>query len=167
MSRSAIKEGQPFGAERTAGLLADFRRDGFCVIGGVLDADEVAALREATDRYMADQATIAGGYSQRGHILRHTNELDPIFLDLLVREPIYGLMAALFGDRMQQCGMNVLRSGRGVAIEHWHVDDGLFFPLPDGVPRHDPRILMPVYALAYYADFPEDIDRKLQSMAAV
>ena len=147
MSCSAIRDGQPFGAGRTAQLLADFRRDGFCVIGGVLDAAEVAALREATDRYMADPAAKAGGYVERDHILRHVNELDPIFLDLLVREPIYGLMAALFGERMQQCGMNVLRSGRGVAIERWHADDDLFFPLPDDVPRHDPRILMPVYWL--------------------
>lgn len=147
MSRSAIRAGRPFDAERTERILADFRRDGFCVIGGVLDAEEVAALREATDRYMADEATIAGGYVQDDRILRHVNELDPIFLDLLVREPIHSLMATLFGNRMQQCGMNVLRSGRGVAIEHWHVDDDLFFPLPDDVPRHDPRIRMPVYWL--------------------
>ena len=40
--------------------------------------------------------------------------------------------------------MNVLRSGQGVAIGKWHVDDELFFPLPEAVPRHDPRILMPV-----------------------
>ncbi len=147
MSRSAIRAGRPFDAERTERILADFRRDGFCVIGGVLDEEEVAALREATDRYMADEATIAGGYVQDDRILRHVNELDPIFLDLLVREPIHSLMATLFGNRMQQCGMNVLRSGRGVAIEHWHVDDDLFFPLPDDVPRHDPRIRMPVYWL--------------------
>ena len=147
MSRSAIKDGQPFDAERTQEILADFRRDGFCVIGGVLDSEEAAAIREATDHYMDDEAAIAGGYVQRDHLLRHTNELDPIFLDLLAREPIYSLMEALFGEGFQQCGANVLRSGRGVAIEHWHVDDGLFFPLPDDVPRHDPRILMPVYWL--------------------
>ena len=147
MSRSAIKDGQAFDAERTRGTLADFRRDGFCVIGGVLDSEEVAALREATDHYMDDEAAIAGGYVQGDHLLRHTNELDPIFLDLLAREPIYSLMEALFGEGFQQCGANVLRSGRGVAIEHWHGDDGLFFPLPDDVPRHDPRIQMPVYWL--------------------
>ena len=127
--------------------MADFRRDGFCVIGGVLDSEEVTALCEATDHYMDDEAAIAGGYVQSDHLLRHANELDPIFLDLLAREPIYSLMEALFGEGFQQCGANVLRSGRGVAIEHWHADDGLFFPLPDDVPRHDPRIQMPVYWL--------------------
>ena len=147
MSRSAIKEGKAFDADRTQQIIADFRRDGYCVIGGVLDSDEVAALREATDHYMDDEAAMARGYVERDHMLRHTNELDPIFLDLLVREPIYSLMETLFGENFQQCGANVLRSGRGVAIEHWHVDDGLFFPLPDDVPRHDPRILMPVYWL--------------------
>ena len=147
MSGSAIKEGKPFAKERTLGILADFRRDGFCVIGGVLDQDEVTALREATDHYMADEVAVPSRYVEPNHMLRHINELDPIFLNLLVRDPIYSLMEALFGEGMQQCGMNVLRSGRGVAIENWHVDDALFFPLPDDVPRHDPRILMPVYWL--------------------
>ena len=50
MSRSAIKEGTAFDAERTQQIIADFRRDGYCVIGGVLDCDEVAALRDALDR---------------------------------------------------------------------------------------------------------------------
>ena len=58
MSSSAIKEGQPFDKERTQKILAEFRRDGFCVIGGVLDWDEVTALRELTDHYMADEVAI-------------------------------------------------------------------------------------------------------------
>ena len=39
MSRSAIKEGHPFDEDRTQQILAEFRRDGYCVIGGVLDQD--------------------------------------------------------------------------------------------------------------------------------
>ena len=42
------------------------------------------------------------------------NELDSIFLNLLVRQPICSLMEALFREGVEQCGMNVLRSGRGV-----------------------------------------------------
>ena len=41
-------------------------------------------------------------------------------------------------------GMNVLRTDDTNAIDQWHVDDALFFPLPDNVPRHDPRIDLPV-----------------------
>ena len=158
MRRSAIKEAQPFEEELIQKVLADFRRDGFCVIGDVLDSEEVVALREVTDHHMLNQETIAGGYVQRDHILRHANELDPVFLDLLTREPIYSLMLGLFGERVQQCGMNVLRSGRGVALERWHVDDSLFFPLPDDVPRHDPRIQIPVFWLTVQIAL-SDIDK--------
>ena len=144
---SAPPVGRPFDAGGTARILEQFCRDGFCVIPGVLEADEVAALREHTDRLMADADAIANGYVQSDHILRHPNELHPLFLHLLAREPIYSLMHALFGDGFEQCGMNVLRSGRGASIDRWHVDDDLFFPLPAEVPRHDARIRMPVFWL--------------------
>ena len=87
------------------------------------------------------------GYNQKNFILRHCNELDPLFCDLLVREPIFSLMEAIFGKGFQQCGMNVLRTDQTNAIDRWHCDDALFFPLPDDVPRHDPRIEMPIFWL--------------------
>ena len=135
-----------FDAETNARILAEFRRDGFAVVRGALDRDEILAIRQRTDELMADPQT-QDGYVENHHILRHTNELDRLFVDLLVREPIYSLVVAQFGEDVQQCGMNVLRSGRGLAIDTWHVDDDLFFPLPDDVPRHDPRVQMPVYWL--------------------
>ncbi|MBT3603189.1 MAG: hypothetical protein HN521_09000 [Candidatus Latescibacteria bacterium] len=144
MRRTPIREGQPFGEGYTQEIIGDFKRDGFVVIPNVLEDDEVKALRDKTDVLMADQKCIAGGYVQRDFILRHTNELDPVFCDLLVREPIIGLMEAIFGPGCQQCGMNVLRTDQTNAIDKWHVDDDLFFPLPDDVPRHDARIEMPV-----------------------
>ncbi len=144
MRRTPIQEGSPFSEARTRDIIRDFKRDGFVLIPGVLDPDEVTALREKTDEFFADPAANEGGYVQKDFILRHTNELDPIFCDLLVREPILGLMEAIFGPGCQQCGMNVLRTDRTNAIDRWHVDDALFFPLPDDVPRHDPRIDMPV-----------------------
>ncbi|MSS70456.1 MAG: phytanoyl-CoA dioxygenase [Candidatus Latescibacteria bacterium] len=144
MNRTAIQEGQPFSEERTREIIRDFKRDGFVLIPGVLEPDEVTALREKTDALFVDPEVVAGGYVQKDFILRHTNELDVIFCDLLVREPIIGLMEAIFGPNCQQCGMNVLRTNRTNAIDRWHVDDALFFPLPDEVPRHDPRIDMPI-----------------------
>ena len=41
------------------------------------------------------------------------------------------------------CGQNVLRNLPGLFIERWHVDGTVHFPVPDGVPRHDPRIRPP------------------------
>ena len=144
MSRTVIRAGQPFTEEHTSAIIADFKRDGYVLIPDVLEADEVAALREKTDALIEDPAMIEAGYVHKHFILRQCNELDPIFCDLLVREPIIGLMEAIFGPRCQQCGMNVLRTDETNAIERWHVDDALFFPLPDNVPRHDPRIDMPI-----------------------
>ena len=158
MRRSVIKAGVPFEEELVREVLADFRRDGFCVIGNVLDSEEVGALRKTTDYYMLNQETISSGYVQGDHTLRHANELDRVFLDLLTREPIYSLMLSLFGKHMQQCGMNVIRNGRGVARDHWPVDDGLFFPLPDNVPRHDSRIQIPVFWLTVQIAW-SDIDK--------
>lgn len=147
MSSTPIKEGEAFSEERSREIIRDFKRDGFVLIPKVLDPDEVTALRQKSDLLFEDPAIIQAGYVQGGWILRHTNELDRIFCDLLVREPIISLMEAIFGPGCQQCGMNVLRNDRTKAIDRWHVDDALFFPLPADIPRHDPRIDMPIFWL--------------------
>lgn len=159
MPRTAIQAGQPFSTEQTASIITDFKRDGFVVIPGVLQETEVEALKEKTDALMADPALDQAGYIQNNFILRHCNELDPLFCDLLVREPIFGLMEAIFGKGFQQCGMNVLRTDQTNAIDRWHCDDALFFPLPDDVPRHDPRIEMPIFWLTVQVAL-TDIDTK-------
>jgi ectoine hydroxylase-related dioxygenase (phytanoyl-CoA dioxygenase family) len=144
LNQTPINKGQPFSKERTAEIIRDFRQNGFTLIPGVLEPHEVKTLREKTDALFVDPEVINGRYVQRNFILRHTNELDRIFCDLLIREPIYSLMEAIFGKGFQQCGMNVVRTDDTNAIDQWHVDDALFFPLPDDVPRHDPRIELPV-----------------------
>jgi ectoine hydroxylase-related dioxygenase (phytanoyl-CoA dioxygenase family) len=156
MSPTPIEKGQPFTEERTQQIIRDFKRDGFVLIPDVLGREEVTALREKTDSLIDDPEVVRDGYVQlvervdrldEPYILRHTNELDRIFSDLLVREPIISLMEAIFGPSVQQCGMNVLRNDRTKAIDEWHIDDALFFPLPDEVPRHDPRIDLPIHWL--------------------
>lgn len=144
MGRTAIHDGQPFDEAYTREIIRDFKRDGYVIIPNVLEADEIQALRDKTDELIDDPEMIEAGYVQKNFILRHTNELDPLFCDLLVRDPILSLMEAIFGPGCQQCGMNVLRTDRTNAIDRWHVDDALFFPLPEDVPRHDPRIHMPI-----------------------
>jgi ectoine hydroxylase-related dioxygenase (phytanoyl-CoA dioxygenase family) len=147
MRRSPIREGKPFDGERAKEIIRTFKQDGFVVIPDVLENEEILALKEKTDILMSDPKCISEGYVQKKFILRHANELDLIFCDLLIREPILSLMEAIFGPRCQQCGMNVLRTDQTNAIDKWHVDDALFFPLPDEVPRHDPRIEMPIHWL--------------------
>ena len=127
--------------------LEKFHRDGFALIPGVLTRDEIAALREVTDRCFDDPVLAGTDYVSGqgdGFVLRNTLELDAVFVDMLIREPILSLAEAVVGEDCKFCGQNVIRNARGQAIDLWHVDDRVEFPLPDDVPRHDPRVRMPV-----------------------
>ena len=136
-------------------------RDGFARVPGVLDDSLVASLRQRTDvllddpqlaarenpelhdRHYAQAHTSATG-ERIPFILRNTIELDPLFLAMLEHETILPLAEAIVGPGARFCGQNVLRNQPGVAIDSWHVDDGLFYPVPEDVERHDPRIQLPV-----------------------
>ena len=67
---------------------------------------------------------------------------------------IYELMESIFGSDFQQCGNNSLRTTEGAhRAEQWHVDPPVWFPLPPGMDRHDPRIEMPVFWLTVQLAF--------------
>ncbi|MDD9949248.1 MAG: phytanoyl-CoA dioxygenase family protein [candidate division Zixibacteria bacterium] len=128
-------------------ILEDFFRNGVTLIPGVLTREEIDALREVTDRCFNDPVLAGTDYVSGqgdGFVLRNTLELDAVFVDMLVREPILSLAEAVVGEDCKFCGQNVIRNAPGQAIDLWHVDDRVEFPLPDDVPRHDPRIRMPV-----------------------
>jgi ectoine hydroxylase-related dioxygenase (phytanoyl-CoA dioxygenase family) len=162
MTTGLISPGKPFSKEKTEQIVEQFHRDGFVKIPGVLTSEEVTALLERTDKLFADPELAErtnpeladvryiqlGAHQESGEtvpfILRNTIELHPIFRDMLLREPIFSLAEAIVGPNSKFCGQNVLRNLPGVAIERWHVDGSVHFPLPEGVSRHDPRIRMPV-----------------------
>ena len=161
MQTETIKPGAEFSGERTREIVEAFYRDGFVHIPGVLEPGEVEALKKRVDELMDDPVLVArvnpnlsdrryvqmhkaATGEERPFILRNTIELDPIFLDMLMREPILSLAEAIVGPDCKFCGQNVLRNLPGTAIEKWHVDGALHFPVPDGVARHDPRIRPPV-----------------------
>jgi hypothetical protein len=160
MGTSPILSGEPFGGEKTREIVEAFYRDGFVHIPGVLEPGEMDALRERTDELLDDPVLAAKEnldlhdtkyvqmHSRSGpgkpFILRNTIALDSIFRDMLLREPILSLAEAVVGEGCRFCGQNVLRNEAGVAIECWHIDGAVHFPVPDDVPRHDPRIHPPV-----------------------
>jgi hypothetical protein len=140
-----ILEGERFGEAETAHYVSTFRANGYVNIPGVLSAPEVAALKNLTDgffenedlasrtnpdtadpKYIQMKADVDG--TQQPFILRNTIELDVMFRDLLVREPILGLAEAIVGEGCMFCGQNVLRNQPGVAIDDWHVDGEVHFP---------------------------------------
>ncbi len=162
MNTSPIISGEPFSEEKTRAIVEQLHRDGFAHIPGVLTSEEVSALRAKTDELFADPVLFdrtnpeladpryiqLGRHQESGEelpfILRNTIELDPIFRDMLLREPILSIAEAVVGGDPKFCGQNVLRNLPGVAIEQWHVDGQVHFPLPENVSRHNPRIRMPV-----------------------
>ena len=106
-------------------------------------------LAEKTNPNLADVRYIQmGAHADTGEslpfILRNTIELDPIFRDMLLREPILSLAEAIVGQNCKFCGQNVLRNLPGLSISTWHVDGSVHFPVSDEMLRHDPRLRMPV-----------------------
>ena len=162
MGNSLILSGKPFSEEKTTRIAQQFFRDGFVHIPGVLTEDEVTALREKTDAFFNDpelaertnpdladvryiqMGTHADSSETLPFILRNTIELDPIFRDMLLREPILSLAEAIVGKNCKFCGQNMLRNLPGLSISNWHVDGSVHFPVSDEMPRHDPRLRMPV-----------------------
>ena len=162
MGNSLILSGKLFSEEKTTQIAQQFFRDGFVHIPGVLTEDEVTALREKTDAFFNDpelaertnpdladvryiqMGTHADSSETLPFILRNTIELDPIFRDMLLREPILSLAEAIVGKNCKFCGQNMLRNLPGLSISNWHVDGSVHFPVSDEMPRHDPRLRMPV-----------------------
>ncbi|MBI4553135.1 MAG: phytanoyl-CoA dioxygenase family protein [Candidatus Latescibacteria bacterium] len=150
MGRTVILSGEPFDEARTHAILEPFYRDGFALVPGVLTGVEVEALRARTEELMADPSLNGTQFLRTAvntQVLWYTHALDPLFGDILVREPMLSLVEAILGPEPRLCGQNVIRSRTGEGITVWHVDDMVEFPLPDDIPRHDPRIRLPVFWL--------------------
>ena len=163
MADTPILAGEPFSPQKTQEIVEQFLRDGYVHIPGVLTPGEISALRDKTDELLDDPKLQArynpnlgdARYVQvRDHktsgeelpfILRNSIELDQIFRDMLVREPIFSLAEAALGRDSKFCGQNVIRNLPGLSIDQWHCDGHeAYFPLPDDIKRHDPRVRMPV-----------------------
>ena len=115
MTTSPIIAGEPFSEEKIQQIVEQFYRDGYVHIPGVLTPEEVSALRNRTDellddpvlaertdlelactRYVELRKHEASG-EEMPFILRNTIELDQLFRDMLLREPILSLAEAVVG----------------------------------------------------------------------
>ena len=161
---SVILAGEKFSREKTQEIVGKFYRDGFVHIPNVLTKIEVRALIEKTDQLMDDpnirdrinpelgdpkyvqlyKHSITG--EEQPFILRNCIELDEIYRDMLLREPIFSLAEAVVGKDNKFCGANVLRNTPGLSIDKWHTDaEEAYFPLPEDIKRHDSKLHMPVF----------------------
>ncbi len=134
--------GKPLAADARRQVIDDFHRDGFALLPGVL-ADEAPRLRALIDRVFDDPAYAGNRYGD--WIAARLFETDPVLRDLLVAEPWITLAEEVLGPDCHLVAQNTVRNRPGEAITGWHVDDELFFPLPEGVERHDPRVRLPKF----------------------
>ena len=161
---SIILAGEKFSREKTQEIVGRFYRDGFVHIPNVLTVNEIKALIDKTDQLMDDpnirdrinpelgdpkyvqlyKHSITG--EEQPFILRNCIELDEIYRDMLLREPIFSLAEAVVGKDNKFCGANVLRNTPGLSIDRWHTDaEEAYFPLPEDIKRHDSKLHMPVF----------------------
>ena len=139
---------EAFAEERNKAIAEEFFREGCVLVPGVLTAEEVAELRVRTDNYFENRADLPArhvSYVGGVFVLRCGAELDPIYNAMITHEPIHSLAAAVLGPQPAFNALNVIRNEPGQAISNWHVDDTVEFPLPDDIPRFDPRMRMPVF----------------------
>ena len=144
---SPIQYNEPLSEEETQRITKQFNRDGYYFFGSVLTPAEVSALKGGMERKWGDPRMHAEeGDHIRGISLMRNFEYDRAFRDLIVREPFVGVAEVILGDDCHMMSQNALRyePGQGGG---WHADDRLHFPLPDDVPRHDPRITLPCFAI--------------------
>ncbi|HVF10422.1 MAG TPA: phytanoyl-CoA dioxygenase family protein [Abditibacteriaceae bacterium] len=141
------QDAKPFSPEQTERYKADFNRDGFLHIPDVLEPDEVAALKAGIDRLFADSKWKETKNVQSDFIGLRLFETDPVFEDLLTREPLIGLMESILGPDCHIIAQNALRNAPGQAIDTFHVDDTVIVPIGEGMARHDPRLPMPAFII--------------------
>ena len=127
------KSAKPYDADKTRDLVAQFQRDGYLFLKGVLNEKEVLTLREAMERkYRDPKMHEPEGDHIRGISMMRMYEYDINFRDLIAREPFVSLSEAILGNDCHMMSQNALRyePGQGGG---WHLDDRIIFPLPDNV----------------------------------
>lgn len=120
-------------------------RDGYALVRGVLSSADIEALREAVDRVFEEPRFQRNRYHE--FIAVRLFETAEIFEELLTREPLISLVESVLGDDCHIIAQNVLRNTSAHRLADFHVDDLLIFPSGDEMPRHDPRMQIPVHVL--------------------
>jgi ectoine hydroxylase-related dioxygenase (phytanoyl-CoA dioxygenase family) len=136
---------EPFSPEKSRDILDVYNREGCVLIPDIFTADEVAAFKAAIDRVFENPRAKETNTFTGEYVAVRLFEWDNLFRDSLVREPIISLMEAIFGADCHLIANNVVRNRPGEAISIYHVDERLMYPLPEGIPRHDPRVTFPMH----------------------
>lgn len=146
VSTSPVEIGQPFSDEQTAAIVDFFVREGYVHIPGVFSANEVRELVARLDRIRTDPTMAERDNAYGEYIFVRLFELDRMFRDLLVKEPLIGVFERLLGKDCHLIANNAVLNDKGQAISNWHIDFAEpWFPLPPDVPRVDPALRYPTF----------------------
>ena len=150
---------EPFSPEKTEAIVEEFNREGWVLIPGVLSAEEITKLRAGIERMFNDPT---------GPLTHHWDsdwsgvrlfERERIFRDMIVREPIISIAEAVVSPDCHLIADGAVYNRPGNALSNWHVDDRVLFPLPEDIPRFDPRIKIPNFVINFQfmlTDVPAD-----------
>lgn len=145
MSSAIIGDAPAYEPQQVALFKERFSRDGFLHIPGVLAPQEVEALKAAIDRVFSEDKWKNTDNRYGDFVAVRLFETDPVFEEMLTREPIIGLIESILGPDCHLIAQNAVRNAPGQAIDHFHVDDLLILPAAEGVERHDARLTMPIF----------------------
>ena len=123
----------------TEGQTKALHEDGFALIPGVLNADEVQATREAIDRLKPFGIDHVGTNDHYKCVFNR----EQIFLNFIDRPGIIELAESTMGEQCHIIGETAWRSHPGHNGWGNHVDQ-LYMPLPEEYAA-DPRVAFPVY----------------------
>jgi ectoine hydroxylase-related dioxygenase (phytanoyl-CoA dioxygenase family) len=147
MQETIVKTAAPYDAAQIEQFKHDFNRDGFLLMPGVLQPPEIAALKAGIDRIFADEHWKDTENAYSDFVAVRLFETDPVFEEMLTREPIIGLVENILGPDCHLIAQNAVRNAPGQAIDFYHADDTVIFPVAEGMERHDARLTMPVFIL--------------------
>jgi len=145
MSTAIVQDARPYSVEQTAQYKAEFARDGYLLLPGVLTSVEIEALKAGIDRVLEDPKSQETSNIYGSYIAVRLFETDPLFEDMLTREPIISLMESILGPNCHLIAENAVRNVPGQAIDTFHADDLVIFPAGEDGKRHDASLTMPIF----------------------
>ncbi|SDX07166.1 phytanoyl-CoA dioxygenase family protein [Paenibacillus sp. CF384] len=127
--------------------LDEFNRQGFTVFRGAISEAWADELHAGLLQYLKEPHLPGQGDGFRTRMF----ERGEAYIRLIENEPIVDFAEALLGEKCHMFCMNAFTTKKGKGFDTWHVDEELFFPLPEGT-ELDERIQMPTYLITciYY-----------------
>ncbi|MBM7566815.1 phytanoyl-CoA dioxygenase family protein [Paenibacillus sacheonensis] len=133
----------------------EFFRNGFTLVRNVLSEEFVDAYRIEFEREFTEKPHDGYGDTLRTKMFERGDS----FLRMIDRPEAVAFAEAVLGKNCHMFSNNGLYTKPGTGIDFWHVDEDLFFEIPEGA-LLDPRIQMPCFmfsAMYYLQDVTEDM----------